>query len=267
MIDCINQAEIDEYQTNGVVVLRGVFKSWIEQLCQGAESNIANPSSKALIHNKDKGLFLEDFCCWQRIPQFNDFVHHSPMAAIAAQLMRSSSAQFFHDHFLYKEAGSGIPTPWHQDMPYYCVEGEQTVSFWVPLEAREESISLKCLSGSHQLPKAIRPTSWSTLESFYQDDSDFMDLPNIEENDPDIKTWSMAEGDVIAFNFKTIHGANANTVPRVNRTLSFRWVGDDARYIQRQSRTSPDFPDINLKTGERLREDWFPTIWGKKPCM
>ena len=71
----------------------------------------------------------------------------------------------------------------------------------------------------------------------------------------------MEPGDVVAFNFKTIHGANANVGKTSNRTLSFRVVGDDAHFIQRPGRTSPDFPDINQNNGERLREDWFPVIW------
>ncbi|HHB80793.1 MAG TPA: phytanoyl-CoA dioxygenase, partial [Aliiroseovarius sp.] len=27
-------------------------------------------------------------------------------------------------------------------------------------------------------------------------------------------------------------------------------------------RTSPPFPGHGMKPGERLREDWFPVIWG-----
>ena len=88
-----------------------------------------------------------------------------------------------------------------------------------------------------------------------------MDLPDIEGGDYQIKEWAMEPGDVVAFNFKLIHGANANTRKTANRTLSFRLVGDDVRFIQRQGRTSPNFPGINQKNGERLREDWFPVIW------
>ena len=73
----------------------------------------------------------------------------------------------------------------------------------------------------------------------------------------------MAPGDAVAFNFKTIHGAKANNSDIVNRTLSFRLVGDDVRYFQRSGRTSPNFPDISQDDGDRLREDWFPLIW---PC-
>ncbi|MGH8034151.1 MAG: phytanoyl-CoA dioxygenase family protein, partial [Lysobacterales bacterium] len=134
-------------------------------------------------------------------------------------------------------------------------------SFWIPLQARPLEVSLRCVSGSHRWPRLIRPTSWSSNESFYRDASGFMDLPDIEGGDYAIQTWAMNPGDAIVFNFKTVHGANANTLPSVNQTLSFRLVGDDARFIQRPGRTSPNFPGINQQNGERLREDWFPHIW------
>jgi ectoine hydroxylase-related dioxygenase (phytanoyl-CoA dioxygenase family) len=86
-----------------------------------------------------------------------------------------------------------------------------------------------------------------------------MDLP--DSNDYEIKEWNTQPGDVIAFNFKTIHGANANLNDKVSRTLSFRLLGDDVVYKQRSGRTSPNFPGINQRNGERLREDWFPTLW------
>ncbi|WP_298776585.1 phytanoyl-CoA dioxygenase family protein [uncultured Shewanella sp.] len=259
----MTETEIEDYQRNGVVLLKGIFNEWIPSLIQGANQNVATVSSRALRHQVDahSGAFLEDFCNWQRIEEYRRFVFLSPLGRIAAQLMGSRTVQFFHDHLLHKEAGSCVATPWHQDLPYYCVEGQQTVSFWIPLNEREKSVSLKSLARSHLLPKEIRPTSWSTAESFYGDDTHFMDLPNINDKEWDIKVWALAPGDAVAFNFKTIHGANANTLSQVNQTLSFRVVGDDICFIQRPGRTSPNFPDINQKNGERLREDWFPVIY------
>jgi len=217
-INTVTNKHIKDYQKNGVVVLHGVFKDWIPTLIKGADYNLENPSANALLHsgNDEEGRFLEDFCRWQDIPEYKEFIYHSPMAEIAAKLMKSRSVQFFHDHYLHKEASSGIATPWHQDMPYYCVEGEQTVSFWIPLNARAKEISLKCVQGSHSWPREIRPTSWSSMESFYEDDSNFMDLPDIDAGGYDIKAWAMEPGDVLAFNFKLIHGANAPSVSSSN---------------------------------------------------
>jgi ectoine hydroxylase-related dioxygenase (phytanoyl-CoA dioxygenase family) len=262
----LNASIIADYQANGVVVLRGVFTDWIERLKAGAEANLALPSARAIVHGKpgQTGRFLEDFCCWQRIPEYREFVLCSPLGRIAAELMQSMTAQFFHDHFLHKEACTPVPTPWHQDMPYYCVDGEQTASFWIPLQPRPLEVSLKCVAGSHRWPKLLRPTSWSSNESFYQDDSGFMDLPDLENGGHQILTWALEPGDAVVFNFRIVHGANANTLPSVNQTLSFRLLGEDARYVQRPGRTSPDFPDIDQADGERLRDDWFPYIWPAK---
>lgn len=254
----IGEQQISEYQDKGFVVLRGVFNDWIPALSRGADHNAAHPSDSALIH--DAG-FLEDFCNWQLIPEYQDFVLNSGLGEFAANLMQSRSAQFFHDHYLQKDAGTPVATPWHQDMPYYCVHGEQTVSFWIPLEERSSDASLNCVVGSHRLPKEIRPTSWSTQDSFYEDDASFMDLPDIDKGGYHVETWAMQPGDAIAFNFKTIHGAKANSGNTISRTVSFRLVGADVRYFQRTGRTSPNFPDIKQKTGDRLREDWFPVIW------
>ena len=261
----LNKSDIRDFQTDGVVLLRGIFKDWIDLLNKGADFHISNPSKSALIHKHEgsSGEFIEDFCNWERIKEYKDFVESSSLGSIAGQLMKSKSVQFFHDHFFYKEASSGVATPWHQDMPYYCVSGLQTVSFWIPLESRAQKVSLKCASGSHNLPKEIRPTSWADNESFYDDNDAFMNMPNLDNGDFDIKQWATEPGDVIAFNFKTIHGANANMLPGTSKTLSFRLVGDDVVYRKRPGRTSPNFPDIGQENGERLREDWFPTIWRK----
>jgi ectoine hydroxylase-related dioxygenase (phytanoyl-CoA dioxygenase family) len=259
----LSATDIKNYNNDGVVILRGVFKDWIKILERGAKFHNKNPSASALVHKKShyKGKFLEDFCNWRRIPEYEDFILHSELGAISAALTQSKSVQFFHDHYLSKEAESGVETPWHQDMPYYCVEGDQTVSFWLPLESREKGASLKCAAGSHKLSKEIRPTSWSNNESFYVNDDAFIDLPDIENGDFEIKQWSTEPGDVIAFNFKTIHSANANILSSISRTLSFRLIGDDVRYRDRKARTSPNFENINQNNGERLREDLFPIIW------
>ncbi len=259
----VSGQEITAYQTEGVVALRGVFNPWMEQLNRGADENRQTLSDRAITHRSDtyQGRFVEDFCSWERIEAFKEFVHESTMGQIAAALMQSNTVQFFHDHYLDKEAVSGVATPWHQDMPYYCVEGQQTISFWIPLDSRTKEVSLKLVAGSHLWPKLIMPTSWATQENFYPDDEGFMPMPDIDGGDYDIRAWAVEPGDVVAFNFKTVHGANANTVAATNRTVSFRLVGDDAHYIERPGRTSPHFPDIDQHHGERLREDWFPTIY------
>ena len=40
-----------------------------------------------------------------------------------------------------------------------------------------------------------------------------------------------------------------------------RWMGDDMRYVERAGITSPPYENMGLKSGERMREDWFPVVW------
>ena len=79
----------------------------------------------------------------------------------------------------------------------------------------------------------------------------------------DILACDLAPGDVIAFDFRTLHGTTAGRVEGRQRALSTRWLGDDVTYCRRPGQTSPPFPEIGLEEGERMREDWFPVVGQK----
>ena len=166
--------------------------------------------------------------------------------------MGAREVQVFHDHVLVKEPGTPKPTPWHQDMPYYCVDGMQTASFWIPLDPVTEENTLRLVLGSHLWPKLLRPKKWAGGEDFYANDAEFMDLPEVENGSFAILERALEPGDAIVFNYRTIHGARGNTGSRRRRAFSARFVGDDARFIQRPGRTSPPYPGIGQSSGERL---------------
>lgn len=260
----VTAEQIAAYQRDGALVLRGVFRGWIETLCAGVAANMASPGPFGTENVRPEdggGSFFDDYCNWQRIQQFSDFVHHSPAAMIAGRLMGSSSAQMFHDHVLVKEPHTPKKTPWHQDMPYYCVNGMQTASYWIPLDPVNVDNTLRLVLGSHLWPRLLRPRRWAGGDDFYADTTQFMDLPDVEDGCFRILEPELEPGDAILFNYRTVHGANGNAGPHRRRAFSCRFLGDDAVFIERPGRTSPPYPGINQKSGERLREDWFPTIW------
>lgn len=267
----LTDSNIEAFQRDGAIVLRGVFRDWIERLREGFEQNLANPSQFAIenVGIGEGGRFFEDYCNWQRIPTFTDFVRNSPAAEIAGNIMRSSQVQVFHDHILVKEPGTSKPTPWHQDLPYYCVDGQQTASYWIPLDPVTKSNTLGVVLGSHLWRKPVRPKSWASNKDFYGQtdgvtgESVYMDMPDIDNGEYQILTPEMQPGDAVVFDFRTVHGASGNQGINRRRAFSTRFIGDDVRFIERNGRTSPPFPGINLKTGDRMREDWFPVVWRK----
>ncbi len=258
----ITQDHIDQFQRDGVVLIKGLFKDQVDQLRHGVERNMDAPGPYASNNEKtgQTGRFFDDYCNWPRISEFEAAIKVSPVAEVAADLMQSDLVQMFHDHVLVKEPGTSMATPWHQDGPYYFVEGRQTISFWSPLDPVSEA-ALRCVAGSHKWEKEVLPTRWVSEEDFFADEGQYMPVPDPEAEGMTILEWEMEPGDAVAFNYKTLHGARANTSETRRRAFSLRLVGEDARYVERPGPTSPPYPGHEMKPGQRLREDWFPILF------
>jgi len=260
----ITPEQIARFQANGAVHLPGLFRDWVEVIGEGIEQNMAEPGEYAAENTKDgdSGRFFDDYCNWQRIPAFEKVIRQSPAAQAAAELMQSTSAQIFHDHVLVKEPGTSKPTPWHQDAPYYFVDGEQNLSFWIPVDPVRDS-TLRMIAGSHRWEKMVLPVRWLNEDAFYAGDDEYLPVPDPDQN-PDnynVLEWELEPGDAVAFHFKCVHGARGNMNAARRRALSLRFLGDDARYVTRPGRTSPPFPGHGMTDGEKLREDWFPVTY------
>lgn len=259
----ITDEMIEAYQRDGVVLVKGLWADWVDEIRAGIERNMAEPGPYAAENLKpgEGGRFFDDYCNWERIPEFGRVIRESAVAEVAAKLMRSDRVQMFHDHVLVKEPGTSKPTPWHQDGPYYFVEGQQTISFWSPMDPVKEA-SLRCVAGSHLWEKEVLPTRWLAETNFYPDSEKYMPVPDPDAEGMTVKEWQMEPGDAVAFNYKTLHGARGNNAGTRRRAFSLRLVGDDARYVERPGRTSPPYPGHGMTPGQRLREDWFPVLRG-----
>ena len=258
----VTQSDIDAFQKDGVALIRGLFADHVETLRAGVTRNMADPGPYASENEKqgETGRFFDDYCNWQRIPEFREVIETSPAAEVAAQLMQSDTVQMFHDHVLVKEPGTSMATPWHTDGPYYFVKGKQTVSFWSPLDPVEDA-TLRMVAGSHRWEKPVLPTRWVSEESFFPNEDDYMPIPDPDAEGMKVLEWAMQPGDAVAFNYDVLHGARGNTSTTRRRAFSLRLLGDDARYVERPGRTSPPFPGHDMKPGQTLREDWFPMLW------
>jgi ectoine hydroxylase-related dioxygenase (phytanoyl-CoA dioxygenase family) len=258
----LTQDTIDAYARDGCVLVKGLFADHVDTLRAGVAANMAAPGPHAAENLKpgESGRFFDDYCNWTRIPEFEQVIRESPAAEVAADLMGSDGVQVFHDHVLVKEPGTAKATPWHQDGPYYFVEGRQTVSFWAPLDPVRDA-TLRIVAGSHLWEKPVLPTRWLSEENFYPDESAYRPVPDPDAEEMAVLEWEMEPGDAVAFHFLALHGARGNTSTDRRRAFSLRLVGDDARYVARPGRTSPPFPGHGMTEGQRLREDWFPVIF------
>ena len=260
-------AAVERFQEDGATLLRGVFEEWVEPLRAGLERNLRAPHDFAFPCESalagEPGRFFDSYCNWLLIPEYLDHVTSSCAASMAGQLMRSRHAQLFHEHAFCKEPGTQRATPWHQDLPYYCVDGTQTASLYVSLDEVPAEVAVRFVKGSHRWDRMFYPRVFLDGAEFNTTDTGLEAVPDIDAHpqDHDILAWDLQPGDVIAFDFRTLHGTTAGRVQGRRRALSTRWLGDDVTYRERPVETSPPFPDIGLRDGERMREDWFPVVW------
>lgn len=257
--------DVDAFQRDGVVLLPGVFREWVEPLRTGLQRILDAPKRHAFPCDStvagEPGRFFDAYCNWQIVPEFLDFVMTSSSAAMAAAFMQSSRAQLFHEHAFSKEAATAKATPWHHDLPYYCIDGDQTVSVYVALDDTPADTAVQFVKGSHRTGELFYPRNFRAGEDYVSSDPRMVSAPEIDGDDDRIFRSALTAGDAVLFDFRTLHGTTDALVSMRRRAFSTRWLGDDVRYVERPGETSPPLTDLGLQPGDRMRDDWFPILW------
>ena len=259
----LTEQDVETFRKDGVVLLKGLFADWVERLQAGVAANMAHPSWRERSVDPEDGTarFFQDLANWDRIPEYRQFVFESRAAEFAAALMDSKTARFFHDHVLVKEPGSSVVTPWHHDLPYYCVDGDKTCSFWITLDPVSRESVIEYVAGSHAWGKEFRPERFNGTSLNEGDTRERIPDFDLNRDEYDVRGWDMEPGDAIAFTFTTVHGAPGNSsAEHRRRAFSARWVGDGTVYAERGVH-SPPYPDIALKPGDPLDGPEFPLVY------
>ena len=260
----IDAATVDAYQRDGAVVIRGCFTpAEVDLVREGVARNLADPGPLVAVASadSDSGRFIEDFCNWQRIPEYEQFIRSSKAAEIALDLMRSQHVRLYHDHLLVKEAKTQQRTPWHQDQPYYNVEGMQNVSMWMPLDPVPRESTLEFVAGTHLGPW-LMPRTFRDEQAKWFPEGTLAEIPAVDA-DRDafpILGWALEPGDAVWFHMLTLHGSGGTVGLR--RAFSLRFLGDDMVHAPRQWRTSPQFEglDAELPPGVPMDDPRFPVL-------
>ncbi len=251
-----------DFGADGAVCVRGAFTADEVALATAAvEATLADLSPTAKrASGDDDGAFVEDFCRWGEVAAIEELARTSAAAAIAAELTGATTVRLFHDHVLVKEAGTRQRTPWHQDLPYYNVDGRQLVSMWMPVDPVPRASSLELVAGSHLGPWYL-PRTFLDHEARWFPEGSLAELPAIDE--ASVLAWDLEPGDAVFFHMLSLHGAAGFPGPGRRRVLSLRFLGDDAVHAPRPWATSPPFPGLEdeLPAGAPMDHPLFPVLW------
>ena len=263
----VSDSEVEAFERDGAVCLRGLFDlGWLEKLGRGLDKNFAEPGPDSTYYTPEgePGGFYDDYCNWTRIEEYRDFVENSPAGEIVGRLTRSHEVRIYHEHVLVKEPGTKEVTPWHHDLPYYGVDGNQLCSIWLPLDPVPQSVCPEFVAGSHNSGTMYYPRLFKNHENYGSGVEGFETIPDIEaERDSRrILSWDLEPGDCIVFHMRTLHGAPATThLKSRRRGFSTRWLGDDAYFTIRPWKTSPPFREVDLAPGALMHHPSFPVVW------
>lgn len=272
----VTDGDIETFGRDGAVCLRGVIdREWIDRLLVGVEHTLANPSPRGRLWNRDEQgrESRYDSQVWRTRAEYADFVVESPLAEIAGRLMGATRVNFFFDAMFARAPGTQFRTPFHQDEPYWSVEGFQTCSSWMPLVPVNKESALEMVRGSHLWNQNYRQTNFGALTGDSRDDVSFAEddtvpFPDIEGQRDlyDIVSWDMEPGDIVCFNGRTIHGGSGNLPSgRELKVFNTKWVGDDVRVKFRETGMDPDhreaMTNVGLRDGDPLGTDLYPLIW------
>lgn len=202
------------YEENGYLLVTGVFDAGeVEEMRDAIARILESVEGTAADRNHrwsgvDETLQLKGFHDLQyHDAVFTRMVAHPRLVEVLTDLI-GPNVQLHHSKMLVKPPEQGAPFPMHQDQPYFPHERHSLVAASVHLDdTDEENGCLHVIPGSHRL---------GPLEA--TGDAHTVDYP-LESGVP----CPAGVGDVLFFNYLTIHGSGTNRSTRTRRNVLFQY--------------------------------------------
>ena len=257
------------YEEDGVVCLRNVIPTeQCEHMLEAADAYLKRGEGRIQEAKAAEGgprligaVFMSAIDS-----EFREFSHRSALPSVAAQLMGVEEVRFFYDQMFIKEPGTLEPVPWHNDLPFWPMQGSHLVSLWVALtKVTKDSSAVEYLAGSHKsgtLYQAVGPGGMSIPAAEGQKPCpNYFDY-SLRRADQRFLSWDMEPGDVLCHHPLTAHGSDANhSKSQLRVGLSIRYLGSDVRWDPRLGtmKIVPRSPDV--QAGDYpADDDVFPLL-------
>ena len=267
--DIVTPEMREQYQRDGVLYIpQLIHPEWLSVIEQGMKRNMDNPGYNAItMHQGLPGEYHMDYDNFHVNPEYRYLMAHSPIADIMQYLIDTEELWFFHDQIFVKRGGNNMPTFWHQDLPYWILDGMKFGSMWITLDPVPKEECLEFVPGSH-LGTQYGGTTFNPEDPTEPVFPSLPRIPNIEaERDKwDIVSYEITPGDVLILHPGTLHGGGATGTGKQRRTITLRFYGDDAvldgRFEREGETPAPHYPGLNLRfePGEKVRDDRFPKL-------
>ncbi|WP_299088686.1 phytanoyl-CoA dioxygenase family protein [uncultured Metabacillus sp.] len=218
----ITLKDAEFYKENGYLLVKGVFsKDEVEQMKNAVEQIIQCAANAKLDRNHAwqgdyippnelKRLVLKGFHdVHYHDASFTKAISHPNMVAILQKLI-GPNVQLHHSKMLVKPPEKGAAFPMHQDHPYFPHDNHTMLAASVHLD--DADLENGCL---RVIPKSHKQGPISHIGRHYLDQKEYP----ISSGTP----CPAEAGDVLFFNYLTIHGSDINRSERPRRNVLFQY--------------------------------------------
>ena len=218
----------ERYRLDGVVFLpKALHPEWLLLVELGLQRVMGNGAqAKHKFFDDQPGKFLETVRNFEVTPEIQRLMYDSPIADMVGALVGSERIWLYSDEFFIKGPGSNR-TPWHQDLPYWPMAGDQIASMWITLDPLAEDECLEFVPGSHRrtMYDGFNPRRVAEDPTLPFYGAELPPLPDIEADRDawDIVSWAITPGDVVLVHPGVLHGGGPTSATGRRRTLTVRW--------------------------------------------
>lgn len=174
--------------------------------------------------------------------------------------VRVNRLQLLETVIFSKPSGISNKVQWHQDIAYYPLKPNNSISVWFPLDdvTKDRGAMLYAL-GSHKL--GVR----GSIDLHSNIPFKGEERPLIPNNPLDlgleVKIMEMSSSDMIIQDGFTWHSSGPNTESGYNRIgITVRFITDEAVYDPRPGQGAAFTEQIDLKAGDILKSGAFPVF-------
>lgn len=218
----INEQDVQFYKDSGYLLVRNVFdQAEVEEMREAVEKIIRRAArAKADQNHAWQGDYLPPEQLKKLVLKgFHDVHYHDAafmraavhprMTAVLQQII-GPNVQLHHSKMLVKPPSNGAAFPMHQDYPYFPHRDHTMLAASIHLDdADTENGCLCVVPGSHK--EGILPH----VGSYYLNHKEYP----ISSGTP----CPASAGDVLFFNYLTIHGSDVNRSERTRRNVLFQY--------------------------------------------
>ena len=219
----LNNIDIKNYNKNGVIVVKNVFKrKEINLLKKKINLDIKNYSSK--LKGKEINFIKKKINSIHKFkdPYFKKFSNQEKIKKIG-KLLLNSSCKIKHFEYFAKPALVGMASPMHQDNYYWNLINPNALTIWIAIDfASKKNGSLDYLLESH---KKLYKHIASFAPGSSQKVKDIKDLKRKFKT----KSFDLVPGDCLIHHSQVVHGSKKNISKTSRRGFTIQLIPSSAK--------------------------------------